>query len=147
MVPPHHRRIVDFTPDRTHAHPRKGKSTSRGGKPRSRVIKVLGKDDQLVECFKPVNQPAWMSDAQWEALPQSITLREVRRIVKRNGFRPIVVTIVTTLLDAQAYPADELIELRLTRLDDRDQHPPPEGSRLKWMNSNAKHSTAYARSG
>ena len=34
VVPPHHRRIVDFTPDRTHAHPRKGKSAKRAGKPR-----------------------------------------------------------------------------------------------------------------
>ena len=35
--------------------------------------------------------------------------------MKRNGFRPITVTIVTTLLDPEQYPADELIELRLTR--------------------------------
>jgi hypothetical protein len=42
-------------------------------------------------------------------------VREIRRTVQRNGFRPITVTIVTTLLDEQAYPADELIELRLTR--------------------------------
>lgn len=115
IVPAHHRRIVDFTCDRPHAHPRKGRGEGRVGKPRSRVLRSLGKDDQLVECFKPVNQPAWMSDQQWEALPRSITLREIRRTVKRNGFKPITVTIVTTLLDAQAYPADELIELRLTR--------------------------------
>lgn len=115
IVPPHHKRIVDFTPGRTHAHPRKGKSSKRSGKPRSRVIKSLGKDDQLVEYFKPTQKPAWMSAEQWELLPSSITVREIRRTVKRNGFRPITVTIVTTLLDPQAYPADELIELRLTR--------------------------------
>ena len=33
----------------------------------------------------------------------------------RKGFRPIEVTIVTSLLDPELYPADELIELRLTR--------------------------------
>jgi len=115
IVPPHHRRIVDFTPERTHAHPRKGKSSQRAGKPRSRVLQTLGKDDQLVEYFKPVEKPAWMSAEQWRELPQSITLREIRRSVKRHGFRPIIVTIVTTLLDPEAYPADELIELRLTR--------------------------------
>ncbi len=72
----HYRRIVDFTPDRTHAHPRKGKSTSRGGGPRSRVIKVLGKGRSTRRvCFQAGEcQPAWMSDAQWEALHQSITL-------------------------------------------------------------------------
>jgi hypothetical protein len=56
-----------------------------------------------------------MSDEQWMTLPQSITVREVRRTVKRRGFRPMTVTIVTTLLDPEQYPADELIELRLTR--------------------------------
>jgi len=115
VVPPHHLRIVDFTPGRAHAHPRQGRSKQRTGKPRSRVTRRLGEDDQLVEYFKPAAKPAWMSDAQWEPLPESITLREVRRTVKRDGFRPLAVTVVTTLLDADAYPAEELIELRLTR--------------------------------
>jgi len=115
IVPSHHRRIVDFTPDRMHAHPRKGKSSKRSGRPRSRVIKALGTDDQLVEYFKPLQKPAWMSHEDWKRLPDSIILREIRRTVRRNGFRPITVTLVTTLLDPLAYPADELIELRLTR--------------------------------
>lgn len=115
VMPAHHRRIVDFKPDRSHAHPRQGKSGTRAGKPRSRVIKSLGKDDQLVEYFKPAKKSEWMSDEEWKALPDSITVREIRRTVQRHGFRPITVTIVTTLLDAEAYPADELIELRLTR--------------------------------
>ncbi len=120
--PVHHRRTVDFNPQREHARPRKGGATQQVGKPRSRLVKTLGRaegkasaDDQLVECFKPADKPAWMSDQQWSELPQSILLREIRRTLQRNGFRPITVTIVTTLLDEQAYPADELIELRLTR--------------------------------
>jgi len=120
--PVHHRRIVDFNPRREHARPGKGGATQQVGKPRSRIVKTLGRaegkasaDDQLVECFKSVEKPAWMSDEQWSKLPESIIVREIRRTVQRNGFRPITVTIVTTLLDEQAYPADELIELRLTR--------------------------------
>src|SRR3984885_2219728 len=58
VMPIHHKRLVDFTPRRKHAHPRKGKSGSRGGKPRSRIVKTLGKDDQIVEYFKPVGRPA-----------------------------------------------------------------------------------------
>ena len=115
VTPPHHKRLVDFTPGRPHAHPHKGKSSSRAGKPRSRVLRVLGKDDQLVEYFRPDEKPAWMGQAQWDQLPASITVREVRRQVTRRGFRPITVTIVTTLLDPELYPADELVELRLTR--------------------------------
>jgi len=115
VMPVHHKRIIDFTPARAHAHPRKGKSSQRGGKPRSRVLKSLGPNDQLVEYFKPVEKPAWMNGQQWTRLPGEITVREIRRTVRRSGFRPITVTIVTTLLDPDAYPADELIELRLSR--------------------------------
>lgn len=115
VMPVHHKRTVDFTPGRASAHPRKGKSSKRTGKPRSAVIKSLGRDDQLVEYPKPVEKPAWMEPEQWESLPQSVTVREIRRSIKRHGFRPIVLTIVTTLLDPQLYPADELIDLRLSR--------------------------------
>jgi len=115
IVPAHHRRIVQFDEHRPHAHPRKGKSSKRKGKPRSRRIKMLGPDDQLVEYFKPVEKPEWLSDEQWNQMPDSITVREIRRTVQRKGFRPMTVTIVTTLLDPDAYPAEELIELRLSR--------------------------------
>lgn len=115
IMPVHQRRIVDFEPDRPFAHPSKGKSGKRTGKPRSRIIRSLGTEDQLVEYFKPQTKPQWMDQQQWKQLPDSITVREIRRKVKRDGFRPITVTIVTTLLDPQQYPADELIELRLTR--------------------------------
>ena len=56
-----------------------------------------------------------MSDEQWKSLPDSIIVREIRRTVKRHGFGPMTVTIVSTLLDPAAYPAEELIDLRLTR--------------------------------
>lgn len=105
VMPVHHRRIVNFESGRSQVHPRNPKNSV--GKPRSRVIRTLGKDDQLVEYFKPLKKSEWMSDEEWKRLPDSITVREIRRTIvsgtltiQRNGFRPI--TIVTTLLDAQA---------------------------------------------
>lgn len=115
IVPAQHMRIVDFTPGRSYVPPERNASKASAGKPRSRQIRRLGKDDQLVEYFKPPNKPAWMSRTQWESIPPSITVREIRRTISRHGFRPITVTIVTTLLDPDRYPADELIELRLSR--------------------------------
>jgi hypothetical protein len=115
VTPVHHKRIVDFTAGRAHVNPRKGNSTGRIGKPRSRVLQTLGEEDQIVEYFKPLNKSAWLSDEQWAQLPDSIVVREIHRTVQRKGFRPISVTIVTTLLDPLLYPADELIELRLSR--------------------------------
>jgi hypothetical protein len=115
IMPSHHRRIVDFTPQRPHVPRHRNTNKQSAGKPRSRVVRTLGREDQIVEIFKPPKRPDWMSDAQWEQVPESIIVREIRRVVRRHGFRPITVTIITTLLDPDLYPADELIELRLTR--------------------------------
>lgn len=115
VMPVHHRRKVDFTPARSHLHPRRDRHKKRTGKPTSRLVRTLGEQDQLVEYFKPVACPTWMDKQQWEQLPLSIIVREIRRTVRRHGFRPITLTIVTTLLDPEQYPADDLIELRLTR--------------------------------
>ncbi len=115
VVPNHHLRIVDFTRDRPHTRVSGKKVVA--GLPRSRWIKSLGKDDQLVEWFKPRQVPAWMSQQQYDALPDSITVREVRRTVRLGEGRRITVTLITTLLDPLLYPADELIELRLRRWD------------------------------
>jgi hypothetical protein len=115
IMPVHHMRIVDFTPGRSHISMKKNSSKTSAGKPRSRWIKSLGKEDHLVEYFKPPSRPDWMSQEQWEKLPSSIVMREIRRTIRRHGFRPITVTIATTLLDPEQYPAEELIELRLTR--------------------------------
>jgi DDE family transposase len=114
VFPSHHLRIVDFTKGRQHCGEGKKAVT---GMPRSRWIKSLGKTDQLVEYFKSGQKPAWMSDAEFEALPESIIVRELRRTVVRPGLGKITITLVTTLLDPEKYPADDLVELRLRRWD------------------------------
>ncbi|HUG71283.1 MAG TPA: hypothetical protein VMM76_26265, partial [Pirellulaceae bacterium] len=45
--------IVDFTPGRPHVVPGQGKRRGQKGLPRSRWIKQLGINDQIVEWFKP----------------------------------------------------------------------------------------------
>ena len=71
--------------------------------------------DQVVEYFKPADRPDWMSAAEYEALPGSIVVRELRYRVEVPGFRTREVTLVTTLIDEGAYPADALADLYLTR--------------------------------
>ena len=85
------------------------------GMPRSRWIRAYGLMDQVVEYFKPAERPAWMSEAEYAALPESIVVRELRYRIEVPGFRTREVTLVTTLLDAEAYPADALAELYVTR--------------------------------
>lgn len=107
----HQRTIVDFTPGRAHAHPAQGKSDRKKGMPRSRWIKRLGSTDQMVEWFKPPSQPDWMRAEQYAALPTSLVVRELRYSIHQKGFRPKEITLVTTLLDAQRYPLDDLADL------------------------------------
>jgi hypothetical protein len=114
LFPVHHARIVDFRPRRRFCP--EGKKAI-AGMPRSRWIKRLGKDDQLVEWFKPKTRPLWMNQAQYDALPASIVVRELRRTVKRPGGSKVTLTMVTTLTDPKKYPADAILELRLRRWD------------------------------
>lgn len=117
VLPNHHKRIIDFTPGRKHAHPARGKAQNKKGLPRSRWIESPGREDQIVEWFKPVEKPCWMSREDYDALPASIRVRELRRKVRRADGRTVIVTLVTTLLDAQVYPADELVKLNESRWD------------------------------
>jgi hypothetical protein len=105
----HHRQIVDFTPGRPYAHPKD--KAARKGLPRSRWLRQFGVTDQLVEWFKPVQKPRWMTQEQFAALPESLILRELRYRVGRKGFRTEIITLVTTLLDAEVYTAEALAEL------------------------------------
>ena len=108
VFPSHQKRIVNFRPHRSHSRPGKKR---RREQPTSRWIKRLGKDDQLVEYFKPAQCPRWMSPEHYDTMPASIIVREIRRKVYQSGWRPMVRVIVTTLLDPLAYPADEIAGL------------------------------------
>jgi hypothetical protein len=98
----HQRQIVDF---------RRGRRT-RGkgekGRPTSRWIKRLGKRDQLVEWIKPKTRPTWMTAEQFDAIESTLLVRELRYHLRCDGQRTRCVTIATTLLDPQQYPADEI---------------------------------------
>jgi Transposase DDE domain len=103
----HQRQIVDFR------HHRKHKVEGKGPKgiPTSRWIKSLGKHDQLVEYVKPKTKPKWMDQSEFDALPETMVVRELRFTIKEKGCRTQKITIVTTLLDPILYPAHEIAKL------------------------------------
>jgi len=69
--------------------------------------KRLGPDDHLVFWSRPP-RPKWMSAEQYATLPDALTLREVRIRVAQRGFRTKSLVVVTTLLDAEQYPPEEI---------------------------------------
>jgi hypothetical protein len=109
----HQKQIVDFTPGRAHARP--GQKRAPKGMPRSRWIQALGLSDQVVEYYKPARGPGWLDAAAYLALPESFLVRELRYRIEAPGFRTREVTLVTTLLEAPAYPAEALAKLYATR--------------------------------
>jgi len=103
------RRVVDFTPDRP--PPPRWNTPKLTGRARSRWVRALGPTDQVVEWSKPYARPAWMTEEEYAALPAMLAVRECQYRVSRPGFRVDVITLVTTLLDPESYPSDELAGL------------------------------------
>jgi hypothetical protein len=70
----------------------------------------LGPNDHVVAWPKP-GRPDWMDEATYASLPEELELREVRVRVRPRGFRTKALVVVTTLLDAGTYTAQDLADL------------------------------------
>jgi hypothetical protein len=108
----HQLQIVDFTHGRPHTVQGKRR---QAGMPISRWIRRLGRHDQIVEWVKPCSRPKWMTPAEFEALPETILVRELRYRIRVPGVRTREVTLVTTLLNPKRYPARKLAKLYVAR--------------------------------
>jgi hypothetical protein len=80
-----------------------------------RRLQRLGRNDWLIEWKKGYTASAWMSLLQWQALPATLTLRAVKGSLYQKGFRVRQVTVITTLLDPQLYPAQQILHAYLRR--------------------------------
>lgn len=105
----HQRQLVSFRQDRrlTGKRPR-GTKARRAA---NRLIRKQGRYDQVVEYQRGSKKPDWISRADWAALPTTLPVRELRYWTHQRGFRSRVVTLVTNLLDAQAYPREDVADL------------------------------------
>ena len=90
---------------RLHAHRRRDGSSRS-----SRLERRLGRCDNLVLWSKP-KRPEWMDEASYQAMPAELRLRIIWQRLEIPGFRTQEIEIVTTLLDAEAYPAQEVVAL------------------------------------
>ncbi|NOQ46061.1 MAG: IS4 family transposase [Desulfobulbaceae bacterium] len=79
-------------------------------------VKVLGKDDLLIHWKKPVRSKASSYPQEdWQGLPEVLLLRQIKVSVTQPGFRVSTFYIITTLLDAENYPASEIENLYYQR--------------------------------
>ncbi len=75
----------------------------------------LGHNDWLVVWKKGCVASPWMTAAQWQALPDTLEIRVVKGSLTRKGFRVRQAVVFTTLLDAHAYPPQEILKAYLRR--------------------------------
>jgi hypothetical protein len=107
----HQKQIVNFRVGRRHSQ----RGQRQRGRPHSRYLRRLGHWDQLVEYVKPTTRPKWMDDETYAALPETLMVRELRFVTRQIGHRTRLITLVTTLLDADVYPKADLADLYLSR--------------------------------
>jgi len=67
----------------------------------------LGHHDHVAQWHKE-KRPSWMGKELYHSLPDTLSIRETRVEVSQKGFRCRHLLLVTTLLDPQVYPRQEL---------------------------------------
>jgi hypothetical protein len=80
-----------------------------------RQAKRLGKNDGLFTWTKSYQQSSVLSATAWKQLPATVTVRIIRFTAAIRGHKSRRITLVTSLLDHQLYPAVELIALYARR--------------------------------
>jgi hypothetical protein len=81
-------------------------------------VKVLGDNDLLINWRKPVkSKRSSYSLEGWEKLPVKLLLRQIKVTINQPGFRASSFYIITTLLDADRYPAADIADLYFQRWD------------------------------
>jgi hypothetical protein len=70
-----------------------------------------GIGDHQVVWQKPKKCPTHMTQAEFEAVPETLLVREVCLRLARRGWRDERIIVVTTLLDAKRYSAKQLTQL------------------------------------
>ncbi len=73
--------------------------------------RFVGVKDRVITLPKPPHPPRWMKTEEFERLPETLTVRQLEYRVEANGYRSRTIVLVTTLLDGESYPHDELAEL------------------------------------
>jgi hypothetical protein len=72
----------------------------------------LGPNDHVVVWQRPkYDSNRFDSHEQWQSLPEEMEMREIKKSVRCKGRRTRSVIVVTTLLDAERYSAEEVTDL------------------------------------
>ena len=84
-----------------------------------KCVRRIGDNDLVIRWKRPYfpKGKSSFSREEWERLPHELLLRQIKVSVAVPGFRVEEFYIVTTLLDAAVYTADEIAGLYYCRWD------------------------------
>nr|WP_274517503.1 transposase [Fortiea contorta] len=77
--------------------------------------RLVGKNDKILTWEQPKTCPTTLTKEEFAALPNSLKIREIFYSIQIPGFRTKSVTLITTLLDIEAFPTNKIIELYHSR--------------------------------
>ena len=77
---------------------------------------IIGPEDKLIVIQKPRRpHTGWVDEHEYDQQPETMTLRETKITIERNGFRTVHFTVLSTFLAHQKYSVQDLTELYLAR--------------------------------
>ena len=94
---------------------RRGKTRKKVKRSLAKVLRQLGVRDHVFEWRRPSRRPDWMTEEEFLSLPLTMECRVLSYLVRRPGYRTKRIDLLTTLLDAEAYPLEELAKLYFRR--------------------------------
>lgn len=83
----------------------------QGRKTEMRRGRRIGPSDHLVTWHKPKTRSQGLTLEEFNALPKTLTVREVHYYIYIPGFRTKQVTLITTLLDEEVYSWKDLLKI------------------------------------
>ena len=89
----------------------------QGRRFRPRGARRIAPDEWLTVWSKPPKRPKYLSEAEWSAAPETITVRIIRVRIQQKAFRTQELWISTTLIDPVVYPAAQIAQLYARRWD------------------------------
>ncbi len=80
-----------------------------------KAIKKLGPNDAVFLWHKPKAPSKLLTPEEWVQVPDTMEVRLIHIRIERPGFRTRELTVATTLLDPELYPAQEILAAFLKR--------------------------------
>lgn len=79
------------------------------------LVELIGPQDQVIELVKQSNRDTWLTPDRYALVPSKMRVRVLKFRVHEKSFRSREIELMTTLLDATKYPAEDLAALYLAR--------------------------------